>query len=495
MRLKKLVRKFRPSVIALAEPFLKEDKIPNFLGRFNCDLYLTNEEQHGKIWLLWNSTVSVHWLAGSNQFMSVKIEENGHVFVLTIVYAKCTQLERKMLWEDLEASGCGNLPWVICGDFNIIKNDSERRGGHPRPFAAMEDFNLCIHNNGWLDMCAKGPSMTWCNGQGGLARCWARLDRCFIDSNFLNCFPNVFFQVLARTTSDHSPLVIQMGEDPFRYGPSPFRFQFMWSDHSDFFRLVESVWNAEGHGVGLANLSHKLKRVKVALRDWNRSIFGRTDFIINQLEDRIAVLENRLQTCFNIDDDKDLLQTNLDLSIWRDREDTRLAHMVKKSWLQDGDQNSKFYHAFLNAKNHKRIKEMRLVDGSCLNTPYDIHNAAVDYFKNFLGVGGTRELPNLSDLISHVITEDENLALCRAPSLEDIKDALFSIPIDSSPGPDGFGSGFYRVCWDLVKDDLLTAISDFFLNNSFPIFYTASFIVLIPKVDKPSGFDKLHYFF
>ncbi|XP_042956358.1 uncharacterized protein LOC122292186 [Carya illinoinensis] len=384
------------------------DEIPKLLGRVKFESFLTNEAQHGKIWLFWKSAVAVQCLAVSNQFVSVKVEENGHIYVLTIVYAKCTQVERKMLWEDLEVSRCGNLPWLICGNFNIIKNDSERRGGHPRPFAAMEDFNLCIHNNGWLDMRSKGPSMTWCNGRGGLARSWARLDRCFIDSNFLQYFPNVFFQVLARTTSDHSPLVIQMGEDPFKYGPCPFRFQFMWTDYSDFLSLVERVWRSEGYSHGLVNLSIKLKRVKIALREWNRNVFGRTEVIINQLENRIDTLEVQLQTCFNQKDENALLRTKMDLSIWLDREDTRLAHLAKKSWLKDRDQNSKFYHAYLNAKNHTKIKEMRLVDGTSLNSPSDIHKAAVDYFNNFLGMGTHRDMPNLSELLDPVITIDEN---------------------------------------------------------------------------------------
>lgn len=175
-----------------------------------------------------------------------------------VVYAKCSQLKRKMLWENLEAIDTSSLPWILCGDFNIIKDDLERRGGHFRPFAPMEDFNLCLQNFELLDMCFQGPKMNWCNNQNGLARNWARLDRCFIDSNLLNCFSNVFYQVLVRTTSDHSPLIIQLGEDPFRYGPSPFWFQYMWTNHIDFSRLVDRVWNREEHGFGFTILSIKL---------------------------------------------------------------------------------------------------------------------------------------------------------------------------------------------------------------------------------------------
>lgn len=70
-------------------------------------------------------------MAGSNQLSTMRVEENGQVFLLTIVYAKCNQIERQTLWTDLEDTGSGNLPWVICEDFNIIKDDSKHRGGHP----------------------------------------------------------------------------------------------------------------------------------------------------------------------------------------------------------------------------------------------------------------------------------------------------------------------------------------------------------------------------
>ncbi|XP_042958231.1 uncharacterized protein LOC122293850 [Carya illinoinensis] len=418
------------------------------------------------------------------------VEENGFVFILTIVYAKCNPVERKNLWEDLVETSNGNLPWILCGDFNIIREDSERQGGLPRPFNAMGDFNICLQNCGVMDMRSQGALMTWCNGQSGLARSWARLDRCFLNSNFLNCFPNVFSQVLSRSTSDHSPLVIQIGEDPFRYGPSPFRFQFMWTDHADFLSFVEGNWNQDGLGSGLFKLSFTLKRLKVALRDWNQRVFGRTDVIIKDIEQRIDRLDNSLQNSYSIEDDNDLLAANLELLTWKGRENIRLSHMAKKRWLIDGDNNSKFFHAYLNAKNHKRVTDMFLADGTHLNNPLEIHKAAVEYFKQFLGENSHCEFSSFQDLISPVITADENLMLCSSPSMDEIKDALFSIPIDSSLGPDGFGSGFFRSCWEIVKANLLEAVSEFFQHQLLPGYYSASFIVLIPKVESPTGFDK-----
>lgn len=76
------------------------------------------------------------------------------------------------------------------------------------------------------------------------------------------------------------------------------------------------------------------------------------------------------------------------------------------------------------------------------------------------------------------------------PSIQEVKEAMFSIPIDSSPGPDGFGSGFYQSCWDIVELDVVAAVRDFFWGSPLPRFYSASYIVLIPKVPNPPGFEK-----
>lgn len=70
-----------------------------------------------------------------------------------------------------------------------------------------------------------------------------------------------------------------------------------------------------------------------------------------------------------------------------------------------------------------------------------------------------------------------------SPFKEETKQAVFSIPIESSPGLDGFGSRFYRTCWDIIQEDAVKPVRDFFGGNSLPRFYLASFVVLIPKME------------
>ncbi|XP_042958082.1 uncharacterized protein LOC122293613 [Carya illinoinensis] len=83
---------------------------------------------------------------------------------------------------------------------------------------------------------------------------------------------------------------------------------------------------------------------------------------------------------------------------------------------------------------------MKLADGEVLESPKAVHDGAVRYFKTFL----TGARPNgeacLDDLILPIISEEENLELCRAPTEIDVQSAVLSIPKNSSPGLDGFGS-------------------------------------------------------
>ncbi|XP_040998207.1 uncharacterized protein LOC121244260 [Juglans microcarpa x Juglans regia] len=172
----------------------------------------------------------------------------------------------------------------------------------------------------------------------------------------------------------------------------------------------------------------------------------------------------------------------MELDTWLHREDVRLAQCAKVKWWGHGDKNYRYFHAILNKRKQERIMEMSLLNGTTLKSPLEVHDGAVQYFMDFLGQSSTVLLPNLSDLVDMVISEADNSKLCSLPTEEEVKQAVFSIPIESSPGPDGFGLGFYRACWDVVRLEVVEAVKEFFRGVPLPRFYTASFLVLIPKV-------------
>lgn len=58
-RLKKLVKKFKPKVVALAETFVDGSSMGNLMRSLCLEDGRSNQLQAGKIWILWDNNVNV----------------------------------------------------------------------------------------------------------------------------------------------------------------------------------------------------------------------------------------------------------------------------------------------------------------------------------------------------------------------------------------------------------------------------------------------------
>ncbi|KAK0580059.1 hypothetical protein LWI29_035797 [Acer saccharum] len=422
-RLKSLIKKFNVDLFAISEPFAAEDRMVRLGNLLSYHHFISNEIQGGKLWIFWKDFNAFEVTLITTQMVSGWFVKEGQRILVSFVYAKCSYAERRELWRHLEENQVSDFPWVVLGDFNVIRRDAERIGGSPRPLLSMMEFNDCLHHCGIVDLRNTGQRMSWCNGREGVSRSWAKLDRVLINNAFSSSYGSAHFKYLSRKYSDHCPMVVYTDTPFSSYGPSPFRFLNMWCSHDSFLSCVKDAWIRNDSASGLLKLAIRLKRTKVALRAWNKNVFGRVGENIQALEERMELLENQLQSGFSEEVEADYLTTKLEI-------------------------------------------------------------------QNFLSESSEVEACDISGLIQRQLSNDDNDFLCSIPTEEEVKRAVFSIPMDSSPGPDGFGSEFYMSCWDIVKDDVMDAAVDFFQGTPLSRFYSSSFIVLIPKVDNPASFDK-----
>lgn len=64
------------------------------------------------------------------QQVTIQFKLNNKEFVISILYARCSALERLELWEELDTiSENMHCPWIIGGDFNVILYEEEKLGG------------------------------------------------------------------------------------------------------------------------------------------------------------------------------------------------------------------------------------------------------------------------------------------------------------------------------------------------------------------------------
>lgn len=71
-----------------------------------------------------------------------------------------------------------------------------------------------------------------------------------------------------------------------------------------------------------------------------------------------------------------------------------------------------------------------------------------------------------------------------------IKEARFNIDDEKSPRPDGFSSTFFKVNWELIKNDFIAGIQEFFHSSRILKELNHVAIALIPKTKhEPSTVD------
>ena len=87
------------------------------------------------------------------------------------------------------------------------------------------------------------------------------------------------------------------------------------------------------------------------------------------------------------------------------------------------------------------------------------------------------------------MSEEENVELMKPFSEQEIIDVIWSMEPDKAPGPDRFSFHFYRVCWTVIKKDLLRMIKEFQLKAKVGGCTNSTFIALIRKQANPSSFD------
>ncbi|KAL2228512.1 UNVERIFIED_CONTAM: hypothetical protein Sindi_1830900 [Sesamum indicum] len=108
--------------------------------------------------------------------------------IITVVYGASEVIDRRNLWTALEtfAQQCADIPWMVGGDFNAVRDLNEVCGISGDIRMPTEEFNA-VHPQRSL---------------------WKRLDRILINDRWLARFPNSIYHSLTPRTFDHSPLNI-----------------------------------------------------------------------------------------------------------------------------------------------------------------------------------------------------------------------------------------------------------------------------------------------
>lgn len=84
---------------------------------------------------------------------------------------------------------------------------------------------------------------------------------------------------------------------------------------------------------------------------------------------------------------------------------------------------------------------------------------AMEYYKQIFTTNGVQFNDDLNGM-QRLVSDSANEQLLRGFSVEEVKEAIFGMSPDKSPGPDGFNSAFFQHFWLEIGGD----VSQFILN-------------------------------
>ncbi|XP_027151985.1 uncharacterized protein LOC113752040 [Coffea eugenioides] len=405
----------------------------DFQVRLKFDYVLSHSA--GLLWVFYNSPFSCSTMGEGAQFLSLFIQHPGLVSSVSFsaVNAATTGEERQALWAGLLQCKPSHGPWLVCGDFNVVIKEEEKKGERPFTVAEATDFVAFISSAGLVDGGFSGSRFTWCNNCHGPARIWKHLDRLLRNVDCFDAGLAIGVAHLERHPSDHAPLLLFAGTR--LDGPRGKFFEICSKGGRGCWKVREKIIRWGVHA--------ELQQAQASLR-------------------RALAMEE---------------------SLWRQR--------ARVKWLAVGDRNTKFFHSVVKQRRmNSIIHRIQKPDGGWVNEDTLIGEEAVRYFSSLFSLEDAPGIRDVPDVIPRLVSMEDNERLEEVPSLEEVWQTVREMDGNSAAGPDGFSGRFFSAAWEIVGSDVYNAVQSFFCGSEFPRLITATSIVLLPKVQQPKDFSQ-----
>ncbi|KAJ1695315.1 hypothetical protein LUZ63_012013 [Rhynchospora breviuscula] len=158
----------------------------------------------------------------------------------------------------------------------------------------------------------------------------------------------------------------------------------------------------------------------------------------------------------------------------------RWHQRARTRWLKCGDRNTRYFHAKASQKLRNKIVSSLLVQDRVVADTNSILREFTSYFQRLMGTEFTAPLLDAPSLYPDLSTSLSSLDL---PFTErEIKRAVMGLADNKSSGPDGYPNEFFKLNWDLVKNELIILFDALFDLSLDLTSINLAHVIMIPKV-------------
>jgi hypothetical protein len=168
-------------------------------------------------------------------------------------------------------------------------------------------FNTVIESLDLRENELYGRQFTWATHRD--MPTFEKLDRVLASVEWENKFPLVSVRALTRTGSDHTPLLIDSGEQAHLGNKSLFYFELSWLRQDGFLDMVKKEWLSVPTGASpMENWQNKIRHLRSYLRGWAKNMSSVYKSEKSRLTSIIDALDLKAETILLSDDKRRCLK-------------------------------------------------------------------------------------------------------------------------------------------------------------------------------------------
>ncbi|GJZ00480.1 RNA-directed DNA polymerase, eukaryota, reverse transcriptase zinc-binding domain protein [Tanacetum coccineum] len=291
-------------------------------------------------------------------------------------------------------------PWCLLGDFNSAIFLEDSTAGSSCIDILMREFKDCVEEIEVMDAQSSGLQFTWSQKPKGKDGLLKKIDCIMANMEFNDVF--VGAHAIFKPFKD----------------------------------VVRDGWEKQFSGFYMFRVVHRLKHMKKPLR---KLLYEKGNLHVN---------------VFRLRDELDRIQTDLDADPFKAMISLKVKANSVFALNESVITEERCYVKSRVSRSH--IDVMTCADGTIVENE-NVAEAFVSHYEQFLGLPGTTSAFDMIDLFHTRLDEVHARDMVRIISRQEVKDALFSMGNEKSPGPDGYTTAFFKESWDIIADDLFDA--------------------------------------
>ncbi|KAH0705731.1 hypothetical protein KY285_010268 [Solanum tuberosum] len=259
----------------------------------------------------------------------------------------------------------------------------------------------------------------------------------------------------------------------------------MWRLAPNYKAKIKESWEAKASRRNIFQLVGKLYRLKKVLLCINKEKFGDIERKAEEAKEELRQCQLKLR---RNPTNNSLIDHELEITKkygkFKEARDQFLKQKTKIQWIQEGDQNTKFYHNYIKARrNTNRVFAIKDKYDERQERMEGISKAFLAYYKELIGQSNMKRKHVCREILMNgPMVNEEQCTQLKAMFTENyVKEAIWSIDGNKSPGPDGYVSQFFKDNWEIVVKDVVKGVMEFFRTKKILTGMNNTTITLIPK--------------